>query len=180
MKVILTGATGFIGGEVLRQALLHPSITTLIVLSRRAISPPITHPKLQVIILADFAIYPPEVLTQLDGAEACIWYLHNPPPPEPLLAYSNTLPGPLASNPPPSPTNGLSLSPIPSPSPPPSPSFPPPQSSPSASSSPAVHSRSLTPTPLHSSSVQLAGSKARQRRKFSLSRRAQRIGERSR
>ncbi|KFY94867.1 hypothetical protein V498_03679 [Pseudogymnoascus sp. VKM F-4517 (FW-2822)] len=75
MKVILTGATGFIGGEVLRQALLHPSITTLIVLSRRALSPPITHPKLHVIILADFAIYPPEVLTQLDGAEACIWTL---------------------------------------------------------------------------------------------------------
>ncbi|KFZ16343.1 hypothetical protein V502_05149 [Pseudogymnoascus sp. VKM F-4520 (FW-2644)] len=75
MKVILTGATGFIGTEVLRQALLHPSITTLIVLSRRALSPPITHPKLQVIILADFAIYPPEVLTQLDGAEACIWTL---------------------------------------------------------------------------------------------------------
>ncbi|OBT84906.1 hypothetical protein VE02_06543 [Pseudogymnoascus sp. 03VT05] len=45
MKVILTGATGFIGTEVLRQALIHPSITTLVVLSRRALSPPITHPK---------------------------------------------------------------------------------------------------------------------------------------
>ncbi|KFY71148.1 hypothetical protein V499_08640 [Pseudogymnoascus sp. VKM F-103] len=75
MKVILTGATGFIGTEVVRQALLHPSITTLVVLSRRALSPPITHPKLQVIILADFAVYPPDVLTQLDGAEACIWTL---------------------------------------------------------------------------------------------------------
>ncbi|KFY05294.1 hypothetical protein O988_00097, partial [Pseudogymnoascus sp. VKM F-3808] len=75
MKVILTGATGFIGSEVLRQALLHPSISTLIVLSRRPLSPPITHPKLQVIILADFAIYPADVLAQLDGVEACIWTL---------------------------------------------------------------------------------------------------------
>ncbi|KFY09638.1 hypothetical protein V491_08049, partial [Pseudogymnoascus sp. VKM F-3775] len=61
MKVILTGATGFIGTEVLHQALLHPAITTLIVLSRRALTPAITHPKLKVIILAGFAIYPPDV-----------------------------------------------------------------------------------------------------------------------
>jgi N-acetyl-gamma-glutamylphosphate reductase len=74
MKVILSGSTGFIGGEVLDQALAHPSITSIICLSRRALPESITaSPKIKIIIVSDFLFYPPEVLAQLEGSEACIW-----------------------------------------------------------------------------------------------------------
>jgi len=75
MKVILTGATGFIGGEILQQALAHPSITSLVCITRKALPDSVSsNPKLQVIILSDFTSYPPEVLAKLKGAQACIWY----------------------------------------------------------------------------------------------------------
>jgi NAD dependent epimerase/dehydratase family enzyme len=74
MQVILSGSTGFIGSEVLSQALAHPSITSLICITRRALPDSITsNPKVKVIILSDFTKYTPEVLTQLSGSEACIW-----------------------------------------------------------------------------------------------------------
>ncbi|KAL8711134.1 MAG: hypothetical protein Q9225_007171 [Loekoesia sp. 1 TL-2023] len=73
MKVILTGATGFIGGEVLRFALLHPSITSIVALSRRQL--PTKHPKLTVLIQNDFLNYFDSILESCSGAEACIWSL---------------------------------------------------------------------------------------------------------
>ena len=80
MKVILTGATGFIGGEVFLQALANQSITTLVVLTRRALPESATsNPKLEVIILTDFLSYPTEILSQLEGAESCIWYVYAGP-----------------------------------------------------------------------------------------------------
>lgn len=76
MKVILTGSTGFIGGEVLTQCLSHPSITSLVLLTRRPLPDTITSkPTVQVITLVDFTSYPPELLSRLTGAEACIWYV---------------------------------------------------------------------------------------------------------
>jgi uncharacterized protein YbjT (DUF2867 family) len=70
MHIILTGATGFTGGEVLRQALLDPAITQVTVLTRRTLA--LSHPKLHEIILRDFLDY-----TGLDlrSATACIWCL---------------------------------------------------------------------------------------------------------
>jgi uncharacterized protein YbjT (DUF2867 family) len=74
MKVILSGATGFIGGEVLNQALVHPAITSLVCLTRRALSEPASiNPKVKTVILTDFLTYTPEILSQLEGAESCIW-----------------------------------------------------------------------------------------------------------
>ncbi|TVY42472.1 hypothetical protein LOCC1_G005161 [Lachnellula occidentalis] len=75
MKLIITGASGFIGGEVLSRALASPSITSVIALLRRPLtnSPHLSNPKLNVIVLEDFDIYPPSVLKQLEGAGACIW-----------------------------------------------------------------------------------------------------------
>ena len=79
MKVILTGATGFIGGEVLHQALAAPSITSLICLTRRPLpAAAVSNPKLQTIQLTDFTSYPPELLSQLEGAECCIWCVLRP------------------------------------------------------------------------------------------------------
>lgn len=74
MKVILSGATGFIGSETLRQCLKSPSITSVVVLSRRSLSESVTsNPKLKVIIVDDFTAYPDTVLEELAGAEARIW-----------------------------------------------------------------------------------------------------------
>lgn len=79
MKIILTGTTGFIGQEVLRRALTHPSITSIIVLSRRQLpSEAPTSPKLKVMIHEDFGIYPDSLLTECAGAAACIWFDHTP------------------------------------------------------------------------------------------------------
>ena len=73
-KIILTGATGFIGSEVLKQCLAHPSVTSVVALSRRPLPEPIAkHPKLEVIIHEDFSSYSSTLLKNLAGATACIW-----------------------------------------------------------------------------------------------------------
>lgn len=73
MKVILTGSTGFMGKEVLDQCLKNPSITSIIALSRRNLPGVPANPKLTVVIIEDFKLYPESVLEQLKGADACIW-----------------------------------------------------------------------------------------------------------
>lgn len=75
MKVILTGATGFIGGEVLMQLLDSPAITSIVCLSRRELPSTALPDKAKVVLMDDFKIYSPEVLAQLKGAEVCIWYV---------------------------------------------------------------------------------------------------------
>ena len=70
MKILLTGATGFTGGDVLRQALIDAEIDQVTVLTRRATGR--THPKLQEIVLRDFLDYSSVDLT---GYDACIWCL---------------------------------------------------------------------------------------------------------
>ncbi|OAR02377.1 hypothetical protein LLEC1_02596 [Akanthomyces lecanii] len=81
MKLIVVGATGLIGGEVIRQALSHKSITSVVALGRRPTTPPksITAApaleKFQSVTLEDFTNYPDDVKQQLSGADACIWLL---------------------------------------------------------------------------------------------------------
>jgi hypothetical protein len=75
MKFILTGTSGFIGGEILSQCLSLPSLTSLIILSRRPL-PEIAarDPRISVTVLDNFLVYPEEVVKQLAGAKACLWY----------------------------------------------------------------------------------------------------------
>lgn len=79
MHVILTGATGLIGSGVLAQMLAHMKsggpITRVSILSRSPV--PMAEGKANVVVIrhADFKNYPPEVLKELSGAEACIWAL---------------------------------------------------------------------------------------------------------
>ncbi|KAI4099053.1 MAG: hypothetical protein L6R37_006158 [Teloschistes peruensis] len=73
MKIILTGATGFIGEHVLSFARIHPAITSILVLSRRNL--PMMHPKVKVVIQKDFLNYSDDILEACAGAEACIWGL---------------------------------------------------------------------------------------------------------
>ena len=74
-KIILTGATGLIGSEVLQQCLAHPSITSVVVLSRRSLPEPLSkRSKLKVIIHQDFSTsYPLALLEEVVDADACIW-----------------------------------------------------------------------------------------------------------
>ncbi|KAG9233570.1 hypothetical protein BJ875DRAFT_463854 [Amylocarpus encephaloides] len=75
MKIVLAGASGYVGREVLNQAIVHPSISTVVALSRRPLTgPPFDHPKVKVVVVDDFETgYTPQVLEQLQGAVGCCW-----------------------------------------------------------------------------------------------------------
>ena len=74
MKVILTGSTGFIGGGVLRRCLANPQIDSIVILSRRQLPQLEGNSKAKVLVMQDFLEYPPDVLREMDGSDACIWY----------------------------------------------------------------------------------------------------------
>lgn len=80
MKIIVSGATGLVGTEVIRQCLSHPKITSVVALSRRPVVVPENAgkdadvSKLQSVILKDFTKYPDDVKAQLADADGCIWY----------------------------------------------------------------------------------------------------------
>ena len=75
MKLIISGGAGFVATEVIRQSLLHPTITSLVVFSRRPVHPPpgIDASKMQHVALKDYDDYPDSVKSHLAGANACIW-----------------------------------------------------------------------------------------------------------
>jgi uncharacterized protein YbjT (DUF2867 family) len=72
MKIILTGATGTAGSEVLRQALADQDVTEVLVLSRRPLD--ITDPRLRVAVVKNFLDYS-EVGPQFASYDACLWCL---------------------------------------------------------------------------------------------------------
>ncbi|KAF2188978.1 hypothetical protein K469DRAFT_659904 [Zopfia rhizophila CBS 207.26] len=76
MKVIVTGVTGFIGGEVMNQCILDSSITQIFTLSRNPLPERLaSNPKVTSIIHKDFSKYPESLLEKLEGAEACLWMI---------------------------------------------------------------------------------------------------------
>jgi uncharacterized protein YbjT (DUF2867 family) len=72
MKIIVTGATGMVGSEVIRQAIADENIHEIIALARRPLE--ITHPKIKTVILHDFLNYD-AVKDHFIGCDACIWCL---------------------------------------------------------------------------------------------------------
>lgn len=74
MKIILTGATGFLGQEVLKQLLADVTVTEVVLLVRK--SADITNPKLKEFVLRDFLDY--SEITKDIKADACIWCLGVP------------------------------------------------------------------------------------------------------
>ncbi|KAK9241494.1 hypothetical protein V1506DRAFT_517969 [Lipomyces tetrasporus] len=93
MKLIVAGATGFVGTELIRQALSHPGVMSILALARRVTPvPQNTAPgadlsKLKSVVCDNFEDYPESVKKELSGADACVWYefgflsLSTPPPP---------------------------------------------------------------------------------------------------
>ncbi|OTB04889.1 hypothetical protein M426DRAFT_320470 [Hypoxylon sp. CI-4A] len=74
MKIIITGASGFIGGGVVTEAIANERITHIFALTRKPLPESISkNPKVTVIEHQDFLSYTPELLTQLSGAEGVIW-----------------------------------------------------------------------------------------------------------
>ncbi|KAM0503471.1 hypothetical protein ACHAO3_006773 [Verticillium nonalfalfae] len=73
MKVLLTGATGSVGGAALRACLAHPAITSIVAVQRRALPADLaSNPKITTVILRDFASWPDEVLQAHKDAAAMI------------------------------------------------------------------------------------------------------------
>lgn len=72
MKIILTGATGLVGSEVLDLALEDPVITEVIVLVRRPTGK--SHSKLKEIVRRNFIDYS-DLTSKLQNVHACIWCL---------------------------------------------------------------------------------------------------------
>ena len=76
MKILFTGATGAIGSGVLEQCLAHPEITSFVAFSRRELPSEVSsNPKLQVVIIKDFADWPQDVLESHGDAAAMVWYV---------------------------------------------------------------------------------------------------------
>ncbi|KAF2648908.1 NAD(P)-binding protein [Lophiostoma macrostomum CBS 122681] len=82
MKLIVTGATGFVGAEIVRLALSNKAITSIIALARKPVEAPdnagpdADTAKLHSIVIEDWmAEYPQSVKEQIKGADACIWNL---------------------------------------------------------------------------------------------------------
>ena len=74
MKILITGASGMIGGEVLSQSLAHPEVTSVIAFVRQKLATKISeHPKLQTVIIKDFANWTEDVLRPHADAAAMIW-----------------------------------------------------------------------------------------------------------
>ena len=80
MKLIIAGASGFVGAELVRQSLENSRITSVVALARRPTFPPenlkssVNINKLQSVVLNDFGSYPEDVKKHFTGADACIWY----------------------------------------------------------------------------------------------------------
>lgn len=78
MKLIVAGATGLLGSEIIKQSLRIPEITTVIALARRPIKfvgkePAVDSSKLKEVLVKDYGEYPDDVKVEFAGADACIW-----------------------------------------------------------------------------------------------------------
>ncbi|KAJ4257514.1 hypothetical protein NW762_008638 [Fusarium torreyae] len=74
MKVVVTGATGTVGNEIVKRCLSDARITKVVILTRRAVSMDIeSHPKADVVMVQDFLRYSDEVLRRIEGSSACLW-----------------------------------------------------------------------------------------------------------
>jgi hypothetical protein len=72
LNVIITGVTGMVGEGVLHEALLHPDVERVLVLTRRFSG--MNHPKMTEIVVRDFYDFS-DIESQLAGYNACFFCL---------------------------------------------------------------------------------------------------------
>jgi len=70
IKIILTGATGFVGEGVLRTCLEHPEVAEVLMVNRRHFE--LSHPKLRELLVPDFFTIE-DYSHQLPGYDACLF-----------------------------------------------------------------------------------------------------------
>ncbi len=76
MKIVITGSTGMVGSALIKDSIANPRITHAFVLTRKPLPAELAKSdKITAIQHEDFSSYPPELLSQLDGVEACLWYV---------------------------------------------------------------------------------------------------------
>lgn len=77
MHLILSGATGTVGYNVLLCCLASPKVTRVSILSRRDFALPqgerLDTTKAEIIVHTDYKEYPPALLEKLKGSDGCIW-----------------------------------------------------------------------------------------------------------
>jgi len=73
MKLIVVGATGFVGTEILRQSLLRKDISSVVAVTRRALTSAPQSPKLKNVVVKDYDQYNDEARTAFKDANGCIW-----------------------------------------------------------------------------------------------------------
>ncbi|KAJ5780364.1 hypothetical protein N7457_005524 [Penicillium paradoxum] len=75
MKLIIAGATGLLGTEIVRQSLQIPDITQVIALSCKPIQldEGADSSKLKSVLIRDYGEYPDDVKAEFTGVDACIW-----------------------------------------------------------------------------------------------------------
>ncbi|KAI1109953.1 hypothetical protein F5Y14DRAFT_430717 [Nemania sp. NC0429] len=74
MKILITGASGSLGGGCLRQCLSHPKISIVVAFVRRELPADISsHPKLKCVVIKDFSQWPEDVLQGHADAAGMIW-----------------------------------------------------------------------------------------------------------
>lgn len=75
MRIVVSGGTGYIGSGVVARCLEHPSVTSVLILSRREVKELADHPKAKVIIVKDFTAYEKAIIDEIQTADAAIWCL---------------------------------------------------------------------------------------------------------
>lgn len=75
MKLIITGASGYVGSEIIRQCLQSPQVTSVVAVSRKPIPAPDSSvsARLKSVVVENYGNYTEDVKTAFEGASACIW-----------------------------------------------------------------------------------------------------------
>ena len=76
MKLVIGGSSGFVGAELVRQALSNPAITSVVGLSRRETPAPssaASAAKLKSVVCDDFENYSVSIKKELEDVDAFIW-----------------------------------------------------------------------------------------------------------